>query len=151
MQTLTPETERRIENLKLSTGPYGVAFSVRPLKDDDGDVFEIAVTLVSDNEGHEIAGSPEKLPELFRAIAGRIEAIWGVRGGSLGEGFERNSYLIRKNDDRYDGIDPNMPQQFSVVGLTLDQAEWTAEHISNHNAGCDYSWYVVVGGTADKG
>ena len=37
-----------------------------------------------------------------------------------------------------------------MEGVTADHAEIIASDLSNHNAGCDYAWYVV-GGEADQG
>lgn len=150
MPDTIPQSNELIENLKKQTGHYGVAFSMRPLAHDEGTVHQIAVTLVSDNRGWEITGDPDKLGELFRAIAGRIEATWGIKENQDQDGpLERNSYIIHKDDDRYPGIDRNMPKDFSAVGLTREQADWVAERLSNHNAGCDYSWYVPDGDTGE--
>ena len=53
-------------------------------------------------------------------------------------------YTIVCNRGRYPGIEPELAaiECFDVEGLTLEQAELIADRLSNHNAGCDYSWYV---------
>ena len=52
------------------------------------------------------------------------------------------NFTIVKQNDRYPGIDPHMPDRFTVIGLNLEQARYLAEQLSNHNAGCDYCWLV---------
>lgn len=51
-------------------------------------------------------------------------------------------YTIVKDDESYPGIDKDMPPYFHVSGVTPEQAGKIAEKLSDHNPGCDYSWYV---------
>jgi len=50
-------------------------------------------------------------------------------------------YSIVKNNNRYPGIDSNLPDRV-VVFCTLAEAITLAEQLSACNPGCDYSWYV---------
>lgn len=59
------------------------------------------------------------------------------------------TFTIKKNTDRYGEIDRNLPDEFTVEGLTEKQADEIADRLTNRNAGCDYAWYVV-GGEADR-
>lgn len=51
-------------------------------------------------------------------------------------------FTIRKNSERYEGVDRLLPEEFTISGLSLAQAREVARRLSNYNAGCDYSWYV---------
>lgn len=52
-------------------------------------------------------------------------------------------FTIRKNIARYGDIDPTMPEEFTVEGMTMDQAEDLASDLSFRNAGCTDSYYVL--------
>lgn len=54
-------------------------------------------------------------------------------------------FTIRKNSDRYPGIDRLMPESFQVIGMTQEQAEELADRLSNWNPGCDFAYYVEGG------
>lgn len=53
------------------------------------------------------------------------------------------TFTIKKNSKRYGDIDGELPEEFTVDGLTEQQADTVAERLTNHNPGCDYAWYVV--------
>lgn len=54
-------------------------------------------------------------------------------------------YIIVKNTDRYPGIGKGYPDEFLVEGLTAEQADLLAFQMSNHEAGCQYAFYVRGG------
>lgn len=51
-------------------------------------------------------------------------------------------YTIVKNTERYGEFGPELPAEFAVGGLTLEQAIELAARLSNYEAGCDYAYYV---------
>lgn len=74
------EQNKRFKALRNNIGPYGEAYSVRPVADDEGSVFLIGVSIVVGQDGWEVIGNPHKLSALFRSAADRIDATWPEGG-----------------------------------------------------------------------
>ena len=53
------------------------------------------------------------------------------------------SHVILKNIARYPGVCPSMPDEFTVIGVTIDQAKCIADCLTNYEAGCDEAFYVA--------
>lgn len=54
------------------------------------------------------------------------------------------TFVIRRNDDRYPGMETRpIPDTITVEG-TLAQADEFAEWLSNYYPGCDYLYFMDV-------